>query len=354
MTNLYLHIGHGKTGSSWLQSCLRLSRRRLATLGLSYPKEGDEPDDDYDTRISSGNGRSLLQSGLKDYRSGSTDLIYSSHSLVFSSEYLFGDLCSADGICRLEKLRSQGRFKSISILLFVRDPLGFAISAWQQRIKREGSIKPLSDCFSDFDNVYSKVANLLESLVCIPEVEISVRNYSRCRHRLSAELASWLGVNEQDLIVPRQQRVNRSLTQAELEFQRELNRVLGPCGRLLSDPLCERLPSVVPDEPRPPIETQLEFYARILPDISRANVLIPREHQYQCDAAPPSASGDMSLSREQIEVIAGTLGEEIKSLRELVANLRSRPELHSSVPTLARAILRKAHGKFSRIAGDAS
>ena len=60
MRTLYLHIGHGKTGSSYIQSSLVLSRDALAAQGIAYPP--------YKTDaaaaaggMSSGNGKPLFQ-----------------------------------------------------------------------------------------------------------------------------------------------------------------------------------------------------------------------------------------------------------------------------------------------------
>lgn len=39
---LFLHIGHGKTGSSYLQAAFRGNRERLARQGIAHPA-GAEP-----------------------------------------------------------------------------------------------------------------------------------------------------------------------------------------------------------------------------------------------------------------------------------------------------------------------
>lgn len=40
MTTVFLHVGHGKTGSSYAQSSLALCRDHLASPGLAYPTVG--------------------------------------------------------------------------------------------------------------------------------------------------------------------------------------------------------------------------------------------------------------------------------------------------------------------------
>ncbi len=37
MSVLYLHVGHSKTGTSWIQAALRENAAALETVGLAYP-----------------------------------------------------------------------------------------------------------------------------------------------------------------------------------------------------------------------------------------------------------------------------------------------------------------------------
>ena len=39
MEEIILHIGHGKTGTSYLQSCLALNRQKLLDIGIDYPED---------------------------------------------------------------------------------------------------------------------------------------------------------------------------------------------------------------------------------------------------------------------------------------------------------------------------
>jgi len=55
------------------------------------------------------------------------------------------------------------------------------------------------------------------------------------------------------------------MTYAELMLQKELNRILGPSGRLLSDPLCEKLTEIEPDKIIPHLSVQNEMWAKIQP-----------------------------------------------------------------------------------------
>ena len=41
MKEIILHIGHGKTGSSYLQSFLALNREKLLDIGIDYPKDDE-------------------------------------------------------------------------------------------------------------------------------------------------------------------------------------------------------------------------------------------------------------------------------------------------------------------------
>jgi len=53
---LVIHVGHSKTGSSFMQSNLALNSDYLATQGVFYPVSSES---EKDLRISSGNGHLL-------------------------------------------------------------------------------------------------------------------------------------------------------------------------------------------------------------------------------------------------------------------------------------------------------
>ena len=88
---LYLHMGHTKTGSSWIQTSLRMSQDALSAHGIRYA-EGDRLAVDADHRITSGNGVGLLDSEESmSARLGRSDIAPDA-SILFSREHWGSDL----------------------------------------------------------------------------------------------------------------------------------------------------------------------------------------------------------------------------------------------------------------------
>lgn len=353
---LFLHIGHGKTGSSFLQAAFRLSRDRLAAAGVDYPEGSDQWAVNPAT-ITSGNGKGLLASpdALRDRlamaaREGVP-------SQLWSSEFLFNEIEGGDALTDLPDIARQFGFGAVRVLLFLRDPLGHAASGWQQGVKRHGLTDSVEEAFARFA-FPERVVSVLDRLGTIG-VETTVRNYSRCRDRLLVEAGDWLGVSAETLSTPGVRRVNRSLTRGELVLQREINRVLGQSGRLLADPLCERLPEIEADDLRPSLDVQEATWERLRPVIERINARLPEEHRYQADLRTPAAEAASTFSEDQLRVMAESLGGEIARLREQLETARGRsqailadPAAYLGIRRLGWALIRRLGRRFLRLRGD--
>ena len=213
---LYLHMGHAKTGSSWIQTSLRMSQDALAAHEIRYA-EGDRLAVDADRRITSGNGVGLLDSEASmAARLGRSDIAPDA-SILFSREHWGSDL-DPSLASHLSRIAEQHGFERVSVLLFIRDPMGHAYSAWQQAVKRGGRCQGIEDFYREYA-FPQNVARTLETLAKCNGVEVRVRNYSRCKGRLLEETAAWLDLPEDSLQRPTVTRVNRSMTRAELALQ---------------------------------------------------------------------------------------------------------------------------------------
>lgn len=343
MRTLFLHIGHGKTGSTWIQSSLRLSRAALAARGIDYPPEpGGETDDP--ARITSGNGLVTSEAALSARLAG----LDPGRSALFSNEALMHDLHDGAGPEFLGPVARRHGFDRVALLLFVRDPLGHAASRWGQWVKDRGLVAPIEEHFAAFD-VPERAARLLDRLEAAAGVEVTVRNYSRCRDRLPPETAAWLEVPEAALTPPPGARVNRSLTRAETALQRALNRELGPCPRLLAYPLIERPPELEADDLRPSAEVQAATWERLRPAVEGVDARLPEAQRHRRDLRDPAADpaadlGRLAFSPAQVELIAERLGGEIARLRRENARLRralSDPASAHGARQLSGALLRR-------------
>ncbi len=324
MATLYLHIGHGKTGTSWIQSSLRLSIDAMAAHGIVYAK-GDDAQISQANRISSGNAVNLLKSKENFETVLATNRLTRGNALLFSSEFLFPDFYESEAEKFIGEVALSYGFNKIKILLFIRDPIKAIVSDWQQNIKRKGvydiPLFKLHEYIKTGSGGSNDVEKILDRVEGCPSIELRLKNYSRCKNHLLRELASWLEVPVDTFRHPAVSRVNRSMTYPELVLQMELNRILGESGDLISDPLCEKLPDISPDSILPPLDVQEAMWEKIKPDVERVNTHLPLQHQYRCDIEePPPLPEQLCYSYEQISVIAEALGNEIKQLRNVMAH----------------------------------
>ena len=298
-----------------------MSREKLRQHGIDYAAR-DDPINPSSTTITSGNGTGILRSENAFRKIIGT---YAPKlNLLFSSEFLTGEIDGLPDIQFLSRETQRVGFKRVCILLFVRDPLEHASSGYQQSIKREGSVETIEARFARF-NAPEEAARVIEKIAAVGNVELTVRNYSRCRDQLLPVVAHWLGIPESALSTPPHKRVNRSLTMGELALQRTLNNRIG-YSFWLADGFCEQLPDIEPDEIRPSVEVQTATWERLLPAIEKINTFLPQQEHYRCDLKPPvNLSSAYVFSDAQLQVI--------------VDGFLKRSEQHP--PSLAKSIARR-------------
>ena len=123
MKTLYLHIGHTKTGSSWLQQLLFINRTKLHELGIQYWfSESELNDPAYPTAIHWGNGKYVFSSRekLETY----FNALPESDASLLSAEEIFYDLVYWRRIAfPIDYFRSKG-YQRIKSLPFSRKRMG--------------------------------------------------------------------------------------------------------------------------------------------------------------------------------------------------------------------------------------
>ena len=168
---LLLHIGHGKTGSSYLQSWLATNTNSLALQsGLLYPTKSSDnfflEDRASQGRFSMGNGhvlQALLDSSIRPrrWRRKLLDKERVSrrqlNGLVFSFEGWAKQLDQL--LPPLLPVADRWGVKRIELLLMVRDPLEHACSVYSQMVKRHGYTADFEQWLFD----YGFMARLLKS-----------------------------------------------------------------------------------------------------------------------------------------------------------------------------------------------
>ena len=323
---LYLHVGHNKTGTSWVQAALRENAAVLAQRGLAYPMF-DGIGNEQGAEIGQGNGLWLATGPLGELQLRLRMIARAAGptGAVLSSEQFFPKLAQYEDPTVLLRAALAAGFGRIEILLFIRNPVSHAASLWQQYVKTGGGTAPIEAFFEQY-SVPELVERFLDSFMPMDGVVLTCLSYDRHRHDLLAPLRAWLGLSATALTPPGAPTINRGMTRGELALQVALNRQIGRAGRILThDALLVGLPELSPDRIYPDPECQRAMCDRLAPTLARVNALLSEGERYRpdIDPAPDSAGGTpLSFSPEQIDLIGAALGGEIRRLRQALAARR--------------------------------
>lgn len=248
---LYIHIGHNKTGSSYVQSIFANSVGALQKQGLVYPnskniqkaKQGG---------ITTGNILAFSEM-LKN-----NDAVYSKgeYGKVFSSELFFKSFIEKEFQQSFCTFIEKNSIISVKILLFIRDPVSLACSRYQQLVKGHGLTGSIEAYFEENFNTPKEVNVVLDFFESLPIFQVTVKNYSREKKRLLSVVEEWLEVPSGTLNKPPQGVVNRSLTFGELELQRFINFSLGASPNALANHVSNNLPDIRAEIECPSIASQ--------------------------------------------------------------------------------------------------
>lgn len=306
MSTLFIHVGHGKTGSSYLQSILANSIGSLTEQGYVYPFSRDLSAA-ASGKISSGNAyefdKSIAQGVVGE-------------KVLFSGESFFHLLRGKNGLSLLEKIRNAG-YEKVKILLFIRDPIDHAPSSYQQSIKRRGDFWSAADFFEKY-SVPKLVAEFIEQLSFFEDFDLTIKNYSRCKKTILSEFCEWSDLSFDKLRAPEIKNVNRSLSKSELFFQKEINKQIGRSGSIVSNALCNELADINSDSVLPDVASQDKMLNRLLPYIEYVNKHVEPEHAYKVYSveANDDEEENVFLEKSQLVLLASVLGGEIKRLRD--------------------------------------
>lgn len=240
---LHLHIGHAKTGSSYLQSCFALNDGLLERHGVRYPahesvkaaKRG---------AVTGGNANTLAlnrMEGLGAALDAARHRLHGQDALL-SSERLFEVLARREGREALTRYMRIGGFDRARILLFIRDPDEHLLSLWGQAIRRTGETRDIEGKIRAYKPV-KRVANLLRAVEKVETWDIEVLNYSRVRKDIVGHVEAWLGLASGAFVLPPKEQINRSLTLEEIVVQRALNQRFGPCPRRYAEIVASKPPA---------------------------------------------------------------------------------------------------------------
>lgn len=304
MRTLYIHVGQDKTGSSYIQSSLAASVEYLKSQDIFYPTN-NKILKAKDGKISSGNQGLLNPNSEREYKD-----IVDSNSILISGEQLFRHLPDKDNTNDFKMFIEKFAITEVKILLFIREPVEHASSAYQQAIKRGG----YTLSFEEFATKYThtkKVFDFIKYCERNQTFKLEIKNYSQRKSTILEVFESWLEIPVTSLVRPEQKIINRSMTRAELEFQRTVNIHLGKKASFISDALCEKVPDLKADKVIIPLDVQKKL-------ISKLKVYCDYINQYAQNlgnsdvyefivSEEVESSTNYNFNKQQIEVIASSM-----------------------------------------------
>ena len=220
-TKLFLHIGHGKTGTSAIQSALAIASEDLAKRGINYPIQQSLRDRASRLEITSGNWEPTSEVSLTNQLLEIAKSNYKNSKIILSSESLFWLVP--------ELIQNKSTWEThidLHIILAVREIEEMLSSEYQQRVKRHGDAMPLEQFLRARHFVSSHHAKAAEVIELIAQSNITntIINYSEHKRDISQLIFKLIGAED---LYPTSQMagaiINRSLSRKELEILITIN-----------------------------------------------------------------------------------------------------------------------------------
>ena len=264
MRNLVLHIGHGKTGTSYIQSVLAMNTTRLLDLNIKYPSH-ISLNEAKRGKVTSGNGLLILDEEIYDI---------DNHAILLSGEHLFHRLLENDNL----KKSVIRKFENTTVILYTRNVYDMNLSLWGQHVKRHGMTSSLNKYMKNHSDVhFSKVLQWIKMSLDY-KIDLKIFNYSNhsqdiIDHFFSviAETLNLRSSQFEKFKLPAQSFVNRSLSYFEYKLIRILNSISPVKGRKTSDFLVNQLPFIPSYSPKISAETRIlleDKYGKLVEDIN--------------------------------------------------------------------------------------
>ncbi|MBO0905730.1 hypothetical protein [Jiella sonneratiae] len=306
---LVIHIGHGKTGTSFIQSTLAINRARLEEFGWTYPQH---PSFAVAAKgfVSSGNGAVLLGSDFAADR-----------RIVVSGESLFHQLAK-DAAIEQHLLRHDC---PVRVILYARNVFDMLVSSWGQSVKRGGKSDDLNTFLRDRrDGHHARVLWWIDAAGRYG-FPLALANYSNRKaalfdHFAVAAFGEAAPELLQEMTYPKEP-VNRSLTESEYRLQAAFNRHVTRSASYISDQLVNRLPTIraeIPYIERASYEAVAARYRRTVDAINAkldpADHLLIEPYEALERSFNPKAGDAITLSERQMDVLAASIGAKLQGL----------------------------------------
>jgi len=229
--NLIIHAGHGKTGTSAIQSRLAIGQEKLKQLGIYYPiNHLDEKliANACTGGATGGNLQINLSKNLGDFVNGlaSGDDYEQANTLLFSNEVVWRKMLISEDF--QDSLKYWNHKYDLKIILVTRDIFDHLFSSYNQHLKNSFAIETFPQFLKSikYTSVHDKFSKLLLKLDQL-EINYELLNYTAHRRKISQEIFNAIGanvINSEDCKPPTSAVVNRSLSRSESQLIVAINR----------------------------------------------------------------------------------------------------------------------------------
>lgn len=332
MRTLILHVGMGKTGSSYLQAVFAQSASALAERGVLYPdltRQGAP----YDLDMSNGDDEN---GNGKVFQYAEVDLsIPAGYDTILLSWEGFssalphtgpdvddteGDPAPSGGLNprnkrnrlisrRVRAFCNQNGIDRVKLVMLIRNPIGHSVSGLVHRAKARGEAIDVERDLLD-EARPQKALRFLQTKFDLPSPELAVFNYDVHKRDLSGVFADILGVPRRIFDVPDMASVNRSLAETELPLILAWNKWLGQSASKLNEAICNT--TQAPLSMGFPVPSRAAQEALILsqrPAMQAVNDMIPDSEHYVEDYLDPREEPqDVVLPREYLSQVGAVIG----------------------------------------------
>ena len=323
-TKLFLHIGHGKTGTSAIQSSLAIASEKLAALGIEYPIDAKLRDRASQLEITSGNWKPKSETSLTEQLLELTRKNKNNSTIILSSESLFWLVPDL-----LSRKSDWENFIDLHIIMAVREVEEMLSSEYQQLVKRHGNSMLLGQFIRTRNFVSSHHAKAAEIIDVMSQHKTSntIINYSKHRKDISRLIFKLIGAEDAypadrmtDAVI------NRSLSRKELDFLIMINKLyhkeFPSISTKISDALIKRQPNLEAGQCRIS-EKQLEkIYKKNETALQKINTCLDANEQLSTHSIASKqpkedthASADQTRRMRQEELLSvKVIGETLKEV----------------------------------------
>ena len=272
-SKIFLHIGHGKTGTSAIQSSLAIASEKLATQGIHYPIGESLRDRASKFEVTSGNWKPKPETSLADELVQISKKSKKYTTIILSSESLFWT------IPELLSCKKEWQDQiDLHIIMAVREVEEMLSSEYQQRVKRHGDSMPLWQFIRARNFVSSHHAKAAEiiNLMSNHQIPNTVINYSKHKQDISRLVFQQIGAED---AYPADKMdgaiINRSLSRNELEILIMINKLyhqkLPSISTIISDSLIKNQPNLRAEQCKISDHQLEKIYNKNLADLQTIN-----------------------------------------------------------------------------------